>query len=117
MTREEAIKILTGMQTQLWDVREIDEALDMAIEALQELPKRRKEVKRWKRKALKAEPRSVSRWIDADLDPDFAKCEKCSKHKVDIAYSKDFIKQESWNFCPYCGAKMNKEIRNETNRR
>lgn len=47
--------------------------------------------------ALEQEPRSVSRWIDADLDPNFAKCKNCSEHEVDIAYSKDFIKQERWN--------------------
>lgn len=55
---------------------------------------------------IDAKPRLASRWIDADLDPNFAKCKKCSEHKVDIAYRKDFIKQERWNFCPYCGADM-----------
>lgn len=58
---------------------------------------------------IDAKPRLATRWIDADLDPDFAKCKNCSEHKVDIAYSKDFIKQERWNFCPYCGAKIDKE--------
>lgn len=93
MTREEAVKLLKEYALRVKPFyepqrTEYTQAINMAIEALQ------------------AEPRSASRWIDADLDPDFAKCKKCSENKVDIAYSKDFIKQERWNFCPYCGSDM-----------
>ena len=57
MTREEAIKEL---QESLDTLREYDiahssrlkQALEMALKALEELPKRRKEVKKWKRKVL-----------------------------------------------------------------
>lgn len=95
MTREEAINTLGNFKRYISGGgvtdRKANEALDMAIEALEQGPK------------------SVSRWIDADLDSNFAKCKNCSEHEVDIAYSKDFIKQESWNFCPYCGADIKGE--------
>lgn len=94
MTREEAVIFLKaelGMMTFTEETKDRIQALYMAIIALEQ------------------EQRSMSRWIDADLDPNFAKCKKCSEHKIDIAYSKDFIKQKIWNFCPNCGAKMDKE--------
>lgn len=64
MTREEAIYRLKNTA---WlgtdkDREETVQAVDMAIKALRELPKRRKEVKRWKTKALKAEPKH-EKWI------------------------------------------------------
>lgn len=64
MTREEAIYKLKntawlGMDK---DREETEQAVDMAIKALEELPKRRKEVKRWKRKALKEKPKH-GEWV------------------------------------------------------
>ena len=65
MTREEAIEALN----EIFDDSEFNryeswygKAMDMAIKALRELPKRRKEVKRWKTKALKTEPKH-EKWI------------------------------------------------------
>ena len=65
MTREEAIEVLN----EIFDDSEFNRkayeswyGMDMAIKALMELPKRRKEVKRWKTKALKTEPKH-ERWI------------------------------------------------------
>lgn len=61
MTREESIKVLQRMKYPykcnkrkmiISNVDRDNEALEMAINALEELPKRRKEVKRWKRKVL-----------------------------------------------------------------
>jgi hypothetical protein len=64
MTREEAIYKLKNTA---WlgtdkDREETEQAVDMAIKALEELPKRRKEVKRWKRKALKEKPKH-EKWV------------------------------------------------------
>lgn len=61
MAREEAIEILKGYKLRFEQscsnqLEEDIKAFDMAIEALQELPKRRKEAKRWRRKALKEKP-------------------------------------------------------------
>lgn len=100
MTKEEAIKKLNAIKKYLtagnpiWDVREIDEALNMAIKALEELPKRRKEVKRWKRKALQAEPKH-GKWIKHE---EYDECSLC--HELIIFGS---------HYCPNCGAKMVKE--------
>ena len=54
MTREEAIELLDNLIGMVEDNHEADydTALKMAIDALNELPKRRKEVKRWKGKWL-----------------------------------------------------------------
>ena len=54
MEREEAIELLDNLIGMVEDNHEADydTALKMAIDALNELPKRRKEVKRWKGKWL-----------------------------------------------------------------
>ena len=54
MTREEAIGILTMLicQDTRIDADEYEQALEMAISALEKIPKYRKKYKRWKRKAL-----------------------------------------------------------------
>ena len=72
MTREEAIKIL---REQAYIERDVDfyGAVDMAIKALQELPKRRKEAKRWKTKALQAESVKTLKQIPEA-------CKNCSNH-------------------------------------
>lgn len=108
MNKEEAIKILRDTPIDIRSTREDDihtlyaTAQCMAIEALEEIPKRRKEAKRWKRKALQAEPKH-GEWIfnptDA-IDLMFAKpkCSKCG-----------FESSDGGNFCPNCGSRMNKE--------
>lgn len=95
MTPEDAIEILK--ETGYTD-RELDfyEALDMAIEALKELPKRRKEAKRWKRKALQAEPVKHGEWENHGNE--WLTCSLC-----------DWESAFHYNFCPNCGAKMDKE--------
>lgn len=78
MTREENIKWLESLKAEigksehrsLWHYAE---ALDMAIEALKELPKRRKEAKRWKRKALQQERVNTLNQIPEA-------CKNCSNH-------------------------------------
>lgn len=54
MEREKAIELLDNLIGMVEDNHEADydTALKMAIDALNELPKRRKEVKRWKGKWL-----------------------------------------------------------------
>lgn len=98
MNREEAITILKDISWQMGSVKRWEniEAIDMAIEALQELPKRRKEVKRWKAKALQSEPVKHGEWITNKLG--LFECTACNTML--------FTKQKDWSFCPYCGAKM-----------
>jgi hypothetical protein len=54
MTREEAIDILTMLicQDTRVEADDYEQALEMAISALEKIPKYRKKYKRWKRKAL-----------------------------------------------------------------
>lgn len=64
MTKEEAIYRLKNTA---WlgtdkDREETEQAVEIAIKSLGELPKRRKEVKRWKRKALKAKTKH-GKWV------------------------------------------------------
>lgn len=59
MTREEAaifLKAELATMTFTEETKDRIQALYMAVKALEELPKRREEAKRWKRKALKVEP-------------------------------------------------------------
>ncbi len=90
MTREEAIEKLEAFAPMVVD--DTREALDMAIKALEELPKRRKEAKRWKRKALKAEPKHW-KWVLGDG----YYCSSCGYKLQKTAISRS---------CPNCGAKM-----------
>ena len=64
MTKEAAIYRLKNTA---WlgtdkDREETEQAVEIAIKSLEELPKRRKEVKRWKRKVLKAKSKH-GKWI------------------------------------------------------
>lgn len=88
MTREEAIKILTETQVfyfAQYGKEKTQEALDMAIEA------------------LKAEPVKHGEWIMHidDLFPEEStmECNQCHEHQPLTIDD---------NFCPNCGAKMDK---------
>lgn len=112
MTREEAIKKLQKQKDRYleeWvDYGGVAEAFDMAIKALEELPKRRKEAKRWKHKALQAEPKH-GKWryfVNGGLGlfkDDSKRCmwALCSECGV--------VSAVGGNYCPNCGAKMDKE--------
>ena len=66
MNKQEAITLLEKLRMEklrTFQNGTYAKAIDMAIKALEELPKRRKEVKRWKRKALHAEPVKHGKWI------------------------------------------------------
>ena len=107
MTREEAINILGNFKRYISGGgvtdRKANEAIDIAIEALEEIPKRRKEAKRWKTKALQAEPVKHGEWKYynySDINNPyvgFYECTVCNQH--------EHIKHK---FCPHCGAKMDK---------
>lgn len=84
MTREEAIDCLEGLKIYLKTEHIDQEAIDMAIETLQAEPVKHGE---WE----KNEP-LPSEWQ--------YKCSKCGVPS----------KSNSHNFCPNCGAKMDKEI-------
>lgn len=83
MTREEAAKICQSIKFILDNddySEEVEEALDMAIEALQQEPKR-------------------GEWLDArEEDPCWYICSEC-KRMVD----------DDSNYCPDCGAKMGRD--------
>lgn len=102
MTREEAIDCLEGLKIYLKTEHIDQEALDMAIEALKELPKRRKEAKRWKTKALQAVKHGE--WIDHGTTCQRYECSVCGDQHDWL------ILPNNINFCPNCGAKMDKEI-------
>ena len=99
MTREEAVRILgqydvSAIQFYETDGREIPwdkghEALEMAIEALAQLPSARPE-------------REKGKWMF--LDPPWFRCSECGATRE----NKTFME----NFCPNCGADMRGE-RNE----
>lgn len=98
MTREEAILMLSNRDAHgvpCGYTSGYQEAFDMAVEALKELPKRRKEAKRWKRKALQQE-RPRGKWIYGNGN---GECPFCGHER-----------QLGWdNFCGFCGADMRGE--------
>lgn len=81
MTREQAITELNTFK--IGAKSEISEnALDMAIKALSSSGKKK-----------------MGRWLEDDIYYDFFwRCSKCDK-RSDVR----------WNYCPTCGAKMDKE--------
>ncbi len=54
-----------------------------------------------------------SRWIPADLDKDYVTCENCKRLKLDgrMAWNKEMQAEWGMNWCPNCGAKMDKHVR------
>ena len=107
MTREEAIQILSES-----DVLALcngdtpaTQAVDMAIEALKELSKRREEAKRWKTKALQAEPVKHGEWKYynySDVSNPYQGyfiCSVCEEYE-----------HTKHKYCPNCGAKMDGRI-------
>lgn len=84
MTREEAIKKLEVFAPMVVD--DTREALDMAIEALQ------------------AEPVKHGEWIDHGTTCQRYECSVCGDQHDWL------ILPNNINFCPNCGAKMDKEI-------
>lgn len=139
MTREEAIKKINAIKKYLtsgnpiWDVREIDEAIDMAIEALDErkvelfddgtLVVNVKEGEKVGRVLIEgddhfgglyyidAEPVKHGKWIEAewvDLN-DWTTWRKCSCCGESLSkYVEGFGRRDfpQMNYCPNCGAKM-----------
>ena len=87
MTRARAIELLKGVRfccdlddcTNAWDCEECDDALEMAIEALEQEPKRGK-------------------WLNYLKEGLKWKCPECgSKYTT------------PWHYCPNCGARMETE--------
>lgn len=94
MTREEAailLKAELATMTFTEETKDRIQALYMAIKALEELPKRRKEAKRWKRKALKAEP--------------VVRCKECkywnSKTDLTHCYRLAWVGTEKDDYCSF----------------
>ena len=128
MTREEAINVIKGARQYLtvgnpiWNVKKVDEAFDMAIEALQDRPTDRlvkafaesltyEEVIRGEEYAkgyadgLKEQlaDKPTGEWIHDGVDVeggvDWMHCSNCGKSDV-------WADATRTNFCPNCGARM-----------
>lgn len=87
MTKEEAITRLHWLKRELIKGTDMNEPIDMAIEALQDRPK--------------------GEWIESEMDKDFRVCSVCKNkgYKDKMAWRTEFIKSYL-NFCPNCGARM-----------
>ena len=88
MTRQEAIyqiKNLAVLSSEK-DMASITEALEMAIEALEQVPKRGK-------------------WIDVEHQLGM-QCSECGKMCNEITLCTDMMTEAHWNYCPNCGARM-----------
>ena len=99
MTKEEALQKLQAVKSYMtsgnpiWNVAEMTEAFDMAIEALSASETEMKTGK-WEQESDSLWKDRWSRW----------KCSACNKH-VRISLYDDPIKA-GLMFCPSCGAKM-----------
>ena len=76
----------------IWDVAEIGEAFDMAIEALSSEPKQK--IGTWEQESESLRKDRRSRW----------KCSACGKHVLIGVYDDPI--EAGLMFCPSCGAKM-----------
>ena len=86
MTRERAIELLRELWNFLATPPEIDEAVNMAIEALEQMPKRGK-------------------WIDREETQDYIKV----KHRIcSVCYREPsaWSSRKKFKYCPNCGARM-----------
>lgn len=105
MTREEAailLKAELATMTFTEEIKDRIQALYMAIKALEELPKRRKEAKRWKRKALQAERHGEWQITKVEGGKIYV-CSECSE-----AIYKSTFEENVHYYCNNCGAKMDK---------
>lgn len=97
MTRSRAIELLKGIQfccdlddcTNAWDCEECDNALNMAIEALEQEPKRGK-------------------WVDKG---DFYVCSECGNRMTYAVLGSEFSRAYAFmsDYCPHCGSPMEVE--------
>ena len=95
MTREEAAKICQSIKFILDNddySEEVEEALDMAIEAIQQMPKRGK----WRKRKIKEH-----QFIQNGYELYY--CSECYKN-----YS-NTVGVEGFDYCPNCGARMEEE--------
>lgn len=97
MTKDEALKKLQAVKAYMtsgnpiWDVKEIAEAFDMAIEALSASETEMKTGK-WEQESDSLWKAKWNRW----------KCSACGKH-ISVNYDCDPIKA-GVKFCPHCGS-------------
>lgn len=94
MTKEEALKVLDTIPT----IGEQVDALEMAIEALEQEPK----VGEWLEKEVNSD--KIEEWQSA-------RCSICDRYHT-TPYMYYFSK---YNYCPNCGARM--EVENDNNNR
>ncbi len=97
MTKDEALKKIKAVKSYMtsgnpiWDVAELVEAFDMAIEALGDSEPEQKTGK-WEQESDSLWKAKWNRW----------KCSACGKH-VNINFDGDPIKA-GVKFCPHCGS-------------
>lgn len=104
MTNEERIAYINEWLKDEYALNPKDrEVLTAALKALEELPKRRKSVKRWRTKAVKAikalEQQKTGHWIDDEFG---SKCSCCGIH----THLDKFDRPMKFKCCSMCGAKM-----------
>lgn len=93
MTIDEVIKRLKESRSTIQPYRYVNEALDSAIDGLEEL------------KQLRAEKEKCARWtLEKHLGLDILFCSNCGRDLNCNDYGEHYI--EHFKYCPYCGAKM-----------
>lgn len=95
MTKEEALDCLNGLKIYLKTEHIDQEALNMAIEALEDRPKGH-----WKTYA-------IDDFKDRRTGEHAIICDRCLMKEI-IRFG-----QSKWNFCPNCGTDMREEWRHE----
>lgn len=114
MKREEAIQWLKTVEVLGFDEKAdwIQDALDMAIEALEENESLAKSLNDATELIHKLQKKDDGKWIEIDFRDGtmygFHQCSVCGAR-----YHCKFDTPPDWNYCPNCGAQMEKESRNE----
>lgn len=104
MTKEEAIYLLRNTAWLAPSLEPIEEAVEMAVEALKAGLEPVEDAVDMAIEALKERPKG--KWVGADTQCGIA-CSVCGVAVDDFCHSTDYIDLDyNPNFCPHCGAMM-----------